>query len=227
MLRDQFHNAVLVTISSSDTTSIIASKIQQIINALPEYTASVLTNVITVTSSVDRVEITPVFKPYSTGVVGTVAVTQIGDEDTPQIFTLTISQKASSSGVIQLVLNGSSVYVDTKKIDGTDIKSDYILILYGKSMNMRNWMFATYNSPRRRDYTVGIYCVSKNESDSIRLAGYVDYYLSKNMHELSKYGLRCAEPISTNRLSDNDTYGYSGTDSSFCYVVTYRGFVIV
>lgn len=194
---------------------------------MPEYTATVLTNVITVVSSIDRVETTPVFKSYTTGVVGTVAITQIGDEDTPQIFTLTITQKASSSGVVQLILNGSSVSVETKKIDGTDIKSDYILILYGRSSLMKNYMFATYNSSRRKDYSVGIYCVSKNESDALKLSNQVDYYLSKNMHELSKYGLRCAEPISINRLSDNDTYGYSGTDSSFCYVVTYRGFVIV
>jgi hypothetical protein len=180
-----------------------------------------------VTSKIDRVEIAPVFKPYATGVIGSITITQIGDSNTPQIFTLTITQKATSPGIIQLVLNGISRYVDTKKISLADIKSDYILILYGRSTLMKNWMYATYNSKQRKDYTVGIYCVAKNEDDSLKLANSVEYYLATNMYKLSKYGLRCAKPISSSRLSDNDTYGYSGTDTKVCNVLTYRGFLII
>lgn len=143
----------------------------------------------------------------------------------PEIFTLTIAQKALTNGVCSLVLNGSSVFVDTKKISTADLKSDYILILNGYSSLIKNAMYGNYNGDRRRDVTLTLFCVSKSESSAMTLAGKLDYYLAKNQHLLSKEGLRCAQVINNGKVPSSQIT-YSGVENEYAYMLTYRGFVI-
>lgn len=129
-----------------------------------------------------------------------------------------------TNGIISIVLNGEAITVQNTKISITDILNPYILILQPRA-NLLKDMMTSYNSERKRNLSISIYSLGRNEIESSKIAGNIENYLSKNQQLLSKEGLRFGRVIDIYPLSDINTVGYSvGIQKIFAYVLTLRGF---
>jgi len=218
----------LVNVKTTDTISTITTNIKDTIDALPNYTATTSSSgVITATSTQLGNETLAVFKPYGTGVTSTVFLTQNGTTALSEIFTLTVTQKPVSQGIIQIVLDNESVYVDKKKLTSSkDILADYILVLDGFSSKMKNYVYAAYGQPYRRNVTIPIFCLSKNSEDAASLSSKVEYFITQNVSLFTAQGLRCPQ-VRNNGIVSTDELGWlASSDVISAYMIVLEGFVI-
>jgi hypothetical protein len=211
--------------------------LNDVVNGIYRYTSAVSTsasNKIIVTSQNTGVEPSPTFNILRTGASGTVNVTTVGSSSQAQVFDLTINTKANTAGNLLLTIGSTdSIYVDNKRISGSNIDCNYILVLNPSVNNLKTYATDGYNGVKKKAIQMYIYTLSNNAINSSALSNKIESYLNHNQFSLSSYSttyqdIRLGEIKAINELTDSNVMGYNTSSSNiYANVLYFSGFTMV
>lgn len=160
-------SATNVTVTNGDSVNVVAGKIQTVIDALGDYSASVNADVVTVTAANKRSETDAVFDGGTTGVTATVSVTTQGvdGDDIENAVTITIPNSKTykvgkgnllvlRNGIPQLLTNGDYTEASSSTIQyGADVlvDGDIITLMIGNPSKINYSVSVTYYSGGQDD----------------------------------------------------------------------------
>jgi hypothetical protein len=123
--------------------------------------------------------------------------------------------------------NGSTVTVGYQRLDGSKIgKMIYILTLNPGSSHLNDYIYSL-NSPRKRSFQCGIYCIATDELDCSRYAGKILSYVSENQDLFTANGIKNVKITNVGIVNQYVVTNNIGVSNANAYSVQLRGYTVL